>query len=160
VAPRPMTPGIAASWNGPLPSRSYADLVALRCLIVDDNPGFLRAARALLEQEGLEVVGVASTGAEAVRRVADLHPDVTLVDIDLGEDSGFEVARRLFDDPAVDPGQLILISAHAEDDFVDLIEASPAVGFLVKPTLSAAAIERLLRPPGEARDRTGETVGR
>jgi DNA-binding NarL/FixJ family response regulator len=129
-------------------------------LIVDDNSGFLQAARALLEQEGMEVVGVASTGAEAVRRAAELHPDVTLVDIDLGADSGFEVARRLFDDPSVDPGQLILISAHDEDDFVDLIEASPAVGFLVKPTLSATAIERLLRPPGDARDRTGETVGR
>ena len=132
----------------------------MRCLIVDDNAGFRQAARALLEQEGLRVVGVASTGAEAVRCVADLHPDVTLIDIDLGADSGFEVARRLFDDPSAGPGQLILISAHAEDDFADLIEASPAVGFLVKPTLSATAIERLLRPPGDARDRTGETVGR
>jgi CheY-like chemotaxis protein len=155
-----MTPGMAGSWNGTLPPRSYPDLVALRCLIIDDNPGFLRAARALLEQEGLQVVGIASTGAEAVRRVADLHPDVTLIDIDLGADSGFEVARRLFDDPSVDPGQLILISAHAEDDFVDLIEASPAVGFLVKPALSATAIERLLRPPGDGRDRTDETVRR
>jgi CheY-like chemotaxis protein len=155
-----MTPGMAASRNGPLPPRSYPDLVALRCLIVDDNPGFLEAARTLLEQQGLQVVGVASTGAEAVRRAADLHPDVTLVDIDLGADSGFEVARRLVDDPSVDPGQLILISAHAEDDFAELIQASPAVGFLVKPALSAAAIERLLRPPGDTRDRTGETVGR
>jgi CheY-like chemotaxis protein len=151
---------MAASWNGPLPPGSYPDPVALRCLIVDDNSGFLQAARALLEQEGMEVVGVASTGAEAVRCAAELHPDVTLVDIDLGADSGFEVARRLVDDPSVDPGQLILISAHAEDDFADLIEASPAVGFLVKPTLSATAIESLLRPPGDVRDRTGETVGR
>jgi CheY-like chemotaxis protein len=154
-----MTQGMAASRNGPLPPRTYPDPVALRCLIVDDNSGFLRAARALLEQEGLQVVGVASTGEEAVRRAADLHPDVTLVDIDLGADSGFEVARRLFDDPSVDPGQLILISAHAQDDFADLIEASPAVGFLVKQTLSATAIERLLQPPGDTRDRTGETVG-
>jgi DNA-binding NarL/FixJ family response regulator len=155
-----MTPGMAASWNGRLPPRSYPDLVALRCLIIDDNSGFLRAARALLEQEGLRVVGVASTGEEALRRAADLQPDVTLVDIDLGEDSGFEVARRLFDDPSVDPGQLILISAHDQDDFADLVEASPAVGFLVKQALSAAAIERLLQPPGDARDRSGETVGR
>jgi CheY-like chemotaxis protein len=154
-----MTPGMAASWNGPLPPRPYPDLVVLRCLIVDDNSGFLRAARALLEQEGLRVVGVASTGEEAFRRVAELHPDVTLVDIDLGADSGFDVAQRLFDDPSVDPGQLILISAHAQEDFTDLIEASPAVGFLVKHTLSAGAIERLLEPPGDPRDRIGETVG-
>jgi CheY-like chemotaxis protein len=155
-----MTPGMAASWNGGVPPRSYADPVPLRCLIVDDNSGFLRAARALLEQEGLQVVGVASTGEEAVRRAAELQPDVTLVDIDLGAESGFEVARRLFDDPSVDAGQLILISAHTQDDFVDLIEASPAVGFLVKPALSATAIESLVRPPGDARDRTGEPVGR
>jgi hypothetical protein len=60
------------------------------------------------------------------------------------------VARRLFEDPIVDPGQLILISANAQDDLAELIEASPAVGFLVKPTLSAAAIEGLLQPPGGA----------
>jgi DNA-binding NarL/FixJ family response regulator len=121
--------------------------VALRCLIVDDSPGFLRAARTLLEQEGVRVVGVASTGADAVRCAADLHPDVTLVDIGLGAESGFDVARGLFDDPHVDPGQLILISAHAQDDLADLIEASPAIGFLAKPALSAVAIESLLRRP-------------
>jgi DNA-binding NarL/FixJ family response regulator len=121
--------------------------VALRCLIVDDSPGFLRAARTLLEQEGVRVVGVASTGADAVRCAADLHPDVTLVDIGLGAESGFDVARGLFDDPHVDPGQLILISAHAQDDLAELIEASPAIGFLAKPALSAVAIESLLRRP-------------
>jgi DNA-binding NarL/FixJ family response regulator len=155
-----MTSGMAGSRNGPVPPRSYPDRVALRCLIVDDNSGFLRAARALLEQEGLQVVGVASTGEEAFRMAADLRPDVTLLDIDLGADSGFEVARRLFDEPSVDPGQLILISANAEDDFADLIDASPAVGFVGKSALSATAIETLLQPPGDARDRTGETVGR
>jgi DNA-binding NarL/FixJ family response regulator len=132
----------------------------VRCLIVDDNPGFRQAARALLEQEGLRVIGVASTGEEAVRKAGDLRPDVTLLDIDLGADSGFEVARTLFDDPDVDPGQLILISAHAQDDFADLIDASPAVGFLVKQALSATAIDALLQTPGDGRDRTGERVGR
>jgi CheY-like chemotaxis protein len=127
-------------------------------LIVDDNPGFLEVARTLLEQEGLEIVGVASTGAEAVQSVAELHPDVTLLDIDLGLDSGFEVARRLFGDPDLDPGQLILISSHAEEDLVDLIEASPAIGFLGKPALSAMAIESLLRGAGGGCDRAGETV--
>jgi CheY-like chemotaxis protein len=79
--------------------RSYSRCVVLRCLIVDDNLGFLEAARALLEQEGFVVVGVASTGAEATCSVAELQPEVTLVDIDLGEESGFDVARRLIDDP-------------------------------------------------------------
>jgi len=129
----------------------------LRCLIVDDNPGFLRAARALLEQEGIQVVGVASTGAEAVRRAADLHPDVTLLDIDLGADSGFDVARQLVDDPRTRPGHLILVSAYAEDEFLDLIEASPAIGFMRKPSLSATAIDRLLRDAGDATTDVGES---
>jgi CheY-like chemotaxis protein len=122
-------------------------------LIIDDNSGFLQAARALLEREGLRIVGVASTGAEALRCAAELHPDVTLVDIDLGGESGFELARQLVDDPGVDPGHLILISAHAEDDLADLIEASPAIGFLGKPAVSAEAIERLLSRAGGGLDR-------
>jgi DNA-binding NarL/FixJ family response regulator len=146
-----MTQGMAASRNGPGSPRSYLGPVPLRCMIIDDSLGFLRAARALLEQEGLDVVGVASSGAEAVRCAADLRPDVTLLDIGLGAESGFEVARRLFDDPSAEPGQVILISAHAQDDFADLIEASPAVGFLVKQSLSAAAIENLLRASGAGR---------
>jgi CheY-like chemotaxis protein len=141
---------LAASCNGRVSPRSYSRAVALRCLIVDDNPGFLRAARALLEQEGVRIVGVASTSADAVRRAAELRPDVTLLDIDLGEDSGIELAQRLLDDPDAHPGHVILISAHAEEDVADLIEASPAVGFVGKPALCAAAIERLLRPPGES----------
>jgi CheY-like chemotaxis protein len=69
--------------------------MALRCLIVDDSPRFLEAARGLLEREGVSVVGVATSDAEALRRVAELRPDVTLVDIDLGGQSGFEVLRQL-----------------------------------------------------------------
>jgi CheY-like chemotaxis protein len=126
-------------------------------LIVDDSPGFLLVARTLLEQEGLQIVGVASTGAEALQGAADLHPDVTLLDIDLGAESGFAVAQWLVDDPDLDPGALILISAHAQEDLADLIEASPAVGFLSKPSLSATAIETLVRAASGGHDRPGET---
>jgi CheY-like chemotaxis protein len=140
--------------------RSYPGAVAVRCLIVDDDPGFLGAARALLEQEGVHVVGVATSSREALRTAAELRPHVTLVDVDLGAESGFELARRLVDDPATDSGSVILISAHDEDDFADLIDASPAVGFLGKPVLSAAAIERLIRRAGGPWDRAGEPVGR
>jgi CheY-like chemotaxis protein len=120
----------------------------LRCLIVDDNLGFLNAARLLLEQEGLQVVGVATSGDEALRAVAELRPDVTLLDIDLGGESGFDVARRLADDRDSGPGQLILISTHSEEDLADLIEESPAIGFLGKSSLSATTIKGLLEPPG------------
>ena len=120
----------------------------LRCVIVDDNLGFLHAARLLLEQEGLQVVGVATSGDEALRAVAELRPDVTLLDIDLGGESGFDVARRLADDRDSGPGQLILISTHSEEDLADLIKESPAIGFLAKSSLSATTIKGLLEPSG------------
>jgi DNA-binding NarL/FixJ family response regulator len=116
--------------------------MAFRCLIVDDNPAFLGAATTLLEREGVSVVGVASTGAEALRLVQELHPDVVLVDISLGPESGFDVARSLVEtDPT---GCTILISTHSEADFADLIERAPAKGFLPKSELSANAILTLV----------------
>jgi CheY-like chemotaxis protein len=129
--------------------------VAVRCLIVDDDRRFLQAARALLEREGLQVVGIASTSAEAVRCTTDLRPDVTLVDVHLGGESGLAVTRRLVDDPRLDPGHLILISAYAEEDLIDLIEESPAIGFVGKSALSATAIGALIRAAGEDGERAG-----
>jgi DNA-binding NarL/FixJ family response regulator len=129
-------------------------------LIVDDNPGFLGAASVLLEHEGIRVVGLASTSDAAVEQAGDLHPDVTLLDIDLGGESGFEVARRLVAEPGLDPGHLIMISAHGADDFADLVEASPAIGFLGKPTLSAREIEGLVRAADGPRSDAGDAGGR
>lgn len=118
--------------------------MALRCLIVDDSADFREAARALLEREGVRVVAVASTGKQALACAGELRPDVTLVDIDLNGESGFAVARKLVDDGAVAAGSVILISAYAKEEFADLIEASPAAGFLSKSDLSADAIGALL----------------
>jgi CheY-like chemotaxis protein len=116
----------------------------LRCLLIDDSPRFLEAARGLLERQGVTVVGVASTSAEALRRASELRPDVTLVDIDLGGESGLELARRLHGQPGPAPAPVILISTHAEQDYAELIAASPAIGFLSKTALSADAIRGLL----------------
>jgi DNA-binding NarL/FixJ family response regulator len=117
----------------------------LRCLIVDDTPRFLEAARGLLELQGITVAGVASNSAEALQRVEELRPDVTLVDIDLGDESGFALARRLHRHTRHGPSRVILISTHDEQDYADLIAASPAVGFLSKSALSANAIRDILR---------------
>ena len=116
----------------------------LRCLIVDDSPRFLAAARGLLEREGITVVGVASTSAQALQQAQQLRPDVTLVDIDLGGQSGLELARRLHQQAGSVASRVILISTHAQQDYADLIAASPAVGFLAKASLSASAIHALL----------------
>ena len=113
-------------------------------MIVDDNVGFLSAARDVLERQGIVVVGTASTTAEAVELARKVAPDVALVDIDLGDESGFDVALRLTEMAGNERMRLVLISAYAESDFADLIAASPAVGFLSKPDLSASAIHALL----------------
>ncbi|MFF0342485.1 response regulator transcription factor [Kribbella sp. NPDC004875] len=114
----------------------------MRCVIVDDSRPFLNAARGLLVREGVTVVGTASTTAEATVLIAQSRPDVVLVDIDLGGESGFELITRLHAAGATAP--MILISGHAEQDYADLIAASPAIGFVAKTSLSAGAIRRLL----------------
>ena len=132
-----------------LPALPSSGPVNLRCLIVDDSPEFLAAACRLLEQEGLTIAGTASSGDEAMAFAHELRPDATLVDIDLGRESGFAVAERLGAQDGAPAGVLILISTHAEDEFAELIEASPAIGFISKAALSADAIQRLV---GNAND--------
>ena len=118
--------------------------MAIRSLIVDDNRAFLDAARTLLEREGLIVAGVASTSADALRQAETLRPDVILVDVFLGEESGLELTRRLVQDANSDGTPVILISSHSEADLADLIAMSPAAGFLPKTELSAPAIRRIV----------------
>jgi DNA-binding NarL/FixJ family response regulator len=116
----------------------------MRCLIVDDSAAFVQAARGLLECEGLSVVGVASTGAEALRLFEELRPDVTLVDINLGGESGFELVERLHRVGWSTSSPVVLISTHAAEDFADMIETSPAAGFVSKSALTVAAIRVLV----------------
>jgi two-component system, NarL family, nitrate/nitrite response regulator NarL len=129
------------------------EAMALHCVVVDDNPAFVAAARSLLEREGMIVLGVAANGAEALRLSAELRPDVLLVDIDLGQESGLDLAGRVARSAGAAAPPVILISTYAEEDYADLIADSPAIGYLPKATLSATAIRRLLdertdAPPG------------
>jgi DNA-binding NarL/FixJ family response regulator len=113
----------------------------MRCLIVDDNQGFLAAARGLLEREGITIVGVASNSADALRSCQKLQPDVTLVDVDLGDESGFDLAELLHHSGL---SAVILISTYEAEDFGELIAISHAEGFLSKSNLSACAIRNLV----------------
>jgi len=115
-----------------------------RYLLVDDNATFLETASVFLEREGLTVVGMASSIAEALRQARALRPDVILVDIELGDESGFDLARLLAQDGQGGGAEVILISTHAEADYSELIAESPAAGFLAKSELSARGISRIL----------------
>jgi DNA-binding NarL/FixJ family response regulator len=103
----------------------------------------------MLQREGISVVGVASNSAEALQLLTELRPDVTLIDIELGEESGLDLAHRV---ARLDRGlqtTSILISMHPEDEFAELIAASPAAGFVHKNDLSAKAIHSILETSRE-----------
>ena len=114
----------------------------VRCLIVDDNVLFLEAARSRLSRDGIDVVGTATTSAEAVAKARRLQFDVALVDVSLGEESGLDLSQEL-----ASLGRdfhIVLISTRPEEDLAHLIEGSPAVGFISKSRLSPQAVLELV----------------
>jgi DNA-binding NarL/FixJ family response regulator len=119
----------------------------IRCLIVDDSASFLEAAATVLRRDGVTVTGTAGTIEDALQQAHELRPDVVLIDVMLGTESGFDLVRRLAE---TDLGAtLILISTHDAADLADLIALSPAAGFVPKSELSAEAIRRLVNGPRE-----------
>jgi DNA-binding NarL/FixJ family response regulator len=116
--------------------------VQLRTLIVDDSETFITSASRLLESHGIEIVGTATSSAEALEVAAASSPDVALVDVELGDEDGFAVARELRSRfPAT---QVVLISTYDRDEMQDLIAASSAAGFLAKSRLSGDAVRGLV----------------
>ena len=140
AATRALTAKGAATRMVAAPSVCH-DSRRVNVLIVDDHPSFRANARALLEAEGFAVVGEAEDGASAIRAAAELAPNLVLLDVQLPDIDGFEVARRLTDagGPAV-----ILVSSRDGSDFGPLVERSGARGFIPKAELSGAALSALL----------------
>ena len=114
----------------------------MSCLIVDDSEDFLASATRLLESQGVQVIGRASSGEEALTLTEELAPDVVLVDIMLGEEDGIGVARQLAE--RVGSASVVLISSHDWEELAELISGSGAVGFIPKHELGAAAIADLV----------------
>ena len=112
-------------------------------LIVDDHDGFRRFVRGLLEAAGFTVTE-AATGAEATEAARTVRPGLVLLDIQLPDFDGFEVARRLAADPAGPAPVVVLTSTREASDYGGRIAASPAAGFLPKDQLSGAALRRFL----------------
>jgi DNA-binding NarL/FixJ family response regulator len=115
-----------------------------RCLIVDDSVAFRAAVRDMLESAGMVVVATVSSLASAVEATARYRPDVVLVDIDLGGESGFDIVEALQDVDVPRRPATILVSTHEQDDFAEMIEASSAIGFLQKFGLSAERVAEVV----------------
>jgi DNA-binding NarL/FixJ family response regulator len=77
-----------------------------------------------------------------MRQAGELRPDIALVDIGLGAENGFDLAREL----AARGIAVIMTSTRPGDDYTDLITETQAAGFLAKAELSATAISRVLGP--------------
>jgi DNA-binding NarL/FixJ family response regulator len=116
--------------------------MALTVLIVDDHPSFRASARVLLEAEGFNVIGEAADGASGIAEAKRLLPDLVLLDVQLPDIDGFDVASRITANqgaPAV-----VLTSSRDSSDFGPLVARSGALGFVPKAELSGARIHELL----------------
>jgi DNA-binding NarL/FixJ family response regulator len=111
-------------------------------LIVDDHAEFRASARALLQAEGFDVVGEAADGAEAIRAVADLRPQVVLLDIQLPGQDGIEVADQLATGP--DPPAVVLVSSRVAAAYGRRLREAAARGFIMKGDLSGQAVAALV----------------
>ena len=118
--------------------------MATTVLIVDDHPSFRSTARALLEAEGYEVVGEAEDGLSAITAVRELHPQLVLLDVQLPDIDGFEVASRLRDALDGAAPAIVLTSSRDASDFGPLVADCGARGFVPKGELSGAALAALL----------------
>lgn len=126
------------------PSASVCDDRAMQTvLVVDDHPSFRASARAVLESEGYDVVGEAEDGASALAAIAELQPQVVLLDVQLPDMTGFDVCTALESRNGSAP-IVILVSSRDASDYGDLVTASGARGFVPKAELSGEAISALL----------------
>jgi DNA-binding NarL/FixJ family response regulator len=116
--------------------------MSMTALVVDDHAGFRTSARFLLEIEGFEVVGEAADGASAIEAVERLRPELVLLDVQLPDGQGYDVARQIFE-RGLTP-RIVLVSSRDESDYGDKVRTSGAVGFLNKAELSGDRLRALL----------------
>jgi DNA-binding NarL/FixJ family response regulator len=114
----------------------------LTVVIVDDHPSFRAVAQMVLETDGFAVVGTATDGESGVASTLRLAPDVVLLDVELPDIDGFEVAARLRQ--AGSTSEIVLASSREGFDFGSRVAESGARGFVTKAELTGDAIRALL----------------
>lgn len=123
---------------------SGADAERIRCLIVDDNPGFIATARGLLEQDGITIVGAAANSEQAFRLAAELLPDVALIDLVLGEEDGAGLIADIARLGLASQMIMVLCSTYADEDLAVMVPDT-AAAYLSKKDLSGDMIRGLLQ---------------
>ncbi|GAA3453568.1 response regulator [Dactylosporangium matsuzakiense] len=119
-----------------------------RVLIVDDHADFRRLARALLEPEGVEILGEAGRGRDALAMVAALRPDAVLLDVQLPDLDGFAVCRAIRAAwPAV---RVVLCSVRPTAAYGPRYAECGAHAFAAKDELTGPAVALMLGPGGPA----------
>ena len=142
----------------------------IRVLVVDDHPVVRRGIKSLLaEEDDIEVVGEATNGKEAIQQVAQLHPDVTLMDLVMPEMNGVEAIQRIT--ASYPEARILVMTSFAADDKVFPSIKAGALGYLLKdsdpedlirmihqvyrgelsihPAIARKVIQELNRPPEE-----------
>jgi CheY-like chemotaxis protein len=141
--------------QGPGKMGPAAGVDGVRCVIVDDNDRFIELVAGLLRGDGFDVVGVACGSAQALRLIAEVSPDVALIDLHLGQDNGIEVIADIVNARLAEGMVTILISTCAENDLRELFGLSAADAYLPKMDLSSGRIRDILHGNGN-----GDSAGR
>ena len=111
-------------------------------LIVDDSDGFRRSARLLLEDDGFEIVGEAEDGGGAIAQVERLQPALVVLDVQLAQEDGFDIAETLA--ARADPPIVVMVSTRAESTYAERLATTPARGFIAKADLSGETLAAMI----------------
>lgn len=111
-------------------------------LIVDDSDDFRHSARLLLEDDGFEIVGEAEDGDGAINQVERLQPALVVLDVQLAQDDGFDVAEALA--ARADPPIVVMVSTRAASTYAERLATTPARGFIAKADLSGETLAAMI----------------
>jgi DNA-binding NarL/FixJ family response regulator len=125
-----------------LDARRWQDAHVTTVLIVDDSDDFRHSARLLLEDDGFEIVGEAEDGDGAINQVERLQPALVVLDVQLAQDDGFDVAEALA--ARADPPIVVMVSTRAASTYAERLATTPARGFIAKADLSGETLAAMI----------------